>query len=296
MSTSDIIVGIDFSEASQAALKEAGYIANLRKSELHLVHVIDIEFFENAIDEKYLTFDSLKAQAEKSLQKLALESFDFPPPFHFHIFIGHPFEELENATKSLHCDLLVLGCYGNSGNKDRTGTIATRFVRKSALPVLLVREKERVPFKTIVACHDFSPTSDKALAYATEVALAHQSHLHILHVQLTEPYPYNWTYDMPSLPDTFFVERQERLQKKVAAAANGLLQDHPNLQITTAVRDGGSSDKEIIDYVTQMNADLTILGTRGRTGIKSILLGTTAEKIVHKCPSSVLTVKPDPTK
>lgn len=295
MSSSDIIVGIDFSDASRAAAKEAGHIANLRDTSLHLVHVIDLEFFEHAIDEKFLTLDSLKNQAEEALRKLALEAIDRPPPLQFHVLVGHPFEELATIFNALQCDLLVLGSYGNRSSQDETGTTATRFVRKSVLPVLLVRDIQRVPFKTIVACHDFSPTSQKALEYAVEVALAHQAEMHILHIQVSEIPPYYWTFDVPTFPETYFAEVREKQLQQLEILKAEFLKKRPALDIVVAVRGGESSAKEIINYVNTVNADLTVLGTRGRNGVKSLLLGTTAEKVVHNCPSSILAVKPEQT-
>ena len=46
-------------------------------------------------------------------------------------------------------------------------------------------------------------------------------------------------------------------------------------------------------YVEESSADLVVVGTRGRTGMRAILLGTVAERIVRESPCSVLAVKPD---
>ncbi|MGK0188457.1 MAG: nucleotide-binding universal stress UspA family protein, partial [Verrucomicrobiales bacterium] len=50
--------------------------------------------------------------------------------------------------------------------------------------------------------------------------------------------------------------------------------------------------REVINHLTECSADLVVLGTRGRTGFKSLLMGTTAEKLIHETPCSALAVKP----
>ena len=83
MTNQDIIVGVDFSDSSKAALREAGHLASMRKSWLNVVHVIDIEFFEREIDQKFLTVDQLTRQAEKALKDFALEALDRPPSLRY---------------------------------------------------------------------------------------------------------------------------------------------------------------------------------------------------------------------
>lgn len=293
MKNKDIIVGVDFSESSKAAIREAGHIAHLRQSWLNVVHVIDAEFFEREIDSKFLTPDDLKRKAEDALRKLTLETLEVTPSLRFFVFIGHPFGELLAQTKLLECDLLVLGSYGNSGKGDHIGTTAANFVRRAPMPVLLVRENQRTPFENIVACHDFSETSQTALEYAAEFARVHGARLHLLHVHVDYPPTYAWApMSGVMLSEDFYREHIAKLERRLEKLVPPLRKRFPELDVLSVVRRGGSAPSEIYDYVRKSRADLTVLGTRGRTGLKKLLLGTTAEKILHKCPSSVLAVKP----
>jgi nucleotide-binding universal stress UspA family protein len=49
----------------------------------------------------------------------------------------------------------------------------------------------------------------------------------------------------------------------------------------------------ILEHVQETQADLVVVGTRGKTGLREMLIGTTAEKIVANAPCSILAVKPD---
>ena len=295
MKSKEIIVGVDFSEASKAAIAEAGHIASLRKSWLNVVHIIDGDFFERGVDEKFITADNLKKQAELALSKFTYDALDNPlPSIRFFVFIGHPYEELMTQATSLQCDLLVLGSYGNRGKADRVGTTATRFVRQAPLPVLLVREGQGSPYKNIVACYDFSETSQRALDYAAEVANVHDACLHLLHVHIIYPNPYVIAYGyVPMLMEDFQDEEMIKLNLKLEGAMSEVLKKYPKLKTNTLALKGVSADAGIYDYLKDVNADLAVLGTRGRTGLKRLLLGTTAEHIIHNCPCSVLALKPE---
>lgn len=295
MKGQDIIVGVDFSEASKSAVKEAGRIAALRGSWLNIVHIIDSEFFEREVDQKFITAEKLTKQAEAALSKFSLETLESPhPSMRYFVFIGHPFGELLNQATSLKCDLIVLGSFGNRGKADRVGTTAARFVRQTPLPVLLVREGQRSPYRDIVVCYDFSETSRRALDYAAEIASAHQARLHLLHVHVLFPKPYPLIYsDVPLLLEPNQDEKIAQLKQKLGDALSAAQQTCGGFDTTISVSIASSADAGINDYLKEVDADLAVLGTRGRTGLKRLLLGTTAEHVIHKCPCSVLAVKPE---
>jgi nucleotide-binding universal stress UspA family protein len=49
----------------------------------------------------------------------------------------------------------------------------------------------------------------------------------------------------------------------------------------------------ITEFVRQVDGDLVVLGTRGRTSLRDMLLSSTAERVVREAPCSILTVKPE---
>ncbi|MBN1492493.1 MAG: universal stress protein, partial [Phycisphaerae bacterium] len=48
---------------------------------------------------------------------------------------------------------------------------------------------------------------------------------------------------------------------------------------------------EIINYAREQKADLIVIATHGRSGLKQVLIGGTAEKVVRKAPCPVLTIR-----
>ena len=55
----------------------------------------------------------------------------------------------------------------------------------------------------------------------------------------------------------------------------------------------GTPWQEIRRISQHQSADLIVIGTVGRSGLKGLLLGNTAEKVLDTCGCSILTVKPD---
>ena len=55
----------------------------------------------------------------------------------------------------------------------------------------------------------------------------------------------------------------------------------------------GSAVEEILKTVTQFQADLVIMSTHGRSGLRNVLMGSIAEHVVRLSPVPVLTVKPE---
>ena len=72
-----------------------------------------------------------------------------------------------------------------------------------------------------------------------------------------------------------------------------LLEDAPGVSHTTTVIKNKSVAGGISAHARKNDVDLLALGTRGRTGLKVLLLGTTAEKVVHAATCSILAVKPE---
>jgi len=133
---------------------------------------------------------------------------------------------------------------------------------------------------------DFSPDSDRALAYAAELAASLGSRLHLLHAHHVPPLaatPYG-----SALPQSVWDElrasvRAELEERREKLAAQGL-------QATAHLATGVASEA-IREAAGEVGADLIVMGTRGRSGLAHVLLGSVAERTLRTAPCPVLTVK-----
>ena len=143
-------------------------------------------------------------------------------------------------------------------------------------------------FKKILVPTDFSSCADEALARATQIAKLMHADIHLLHA-----------YELPSplvVADAPIWLPQEVYDQVRDAAKQGV-----DKRIEKAATEGvkvegsvicDSPTRAILDAATKTRADLIVMGTHGRTGMKHVLLGSVAERIVRLATCPVMTVKP----
>jgi nucleotide-binding universal stress UspA family protein len=158
-------------------------------------------------------------------------------------------------------------------------------------------------FKHVLVPTDFS--AGQALRYAFEEAALHHARVTLLHVlpARAETEVYYMTGSPPPLEtgldpavaggrlDTTAptivrhdpgAEALARLRDLVPAA----FRDACDVQVVT-----GQAADSIVRVARERDADLIVMGTRGRTGLKHAVLGSVAEKVVRLAPCPVLTVR-----
>lgn len=130
---------------------------------------------------------------------------------------------------------------------------------------------------------DFSDCALKAEEYAALFSRVYQASIDIFHVLELYPgldpeYPVTQVYvdQLRRETDTYLAEALRRLQSKRISATLRSVLGVPSVQICAAA--------------AESHADLIVLGTRGKTGLEHLLLGSTAERVVNKAPCPVLTV------
>ncbi len=138
--------------------------------------------------------------------------------------------------------------------------------------------------KRILVPIDFSEASEKAVKYATRFADQFGSSVTLLHVIQPMVYPADFGYP-PTIVDTLDEAVQQRIEEKLAALA-----DQGGFKMDRLVR-LGQPYFEIANAARELDVDLIIISTHGRTGLKHAFLGSTAERVVRHAPCPVLTVR-----
>lgn len=135
---------------------------------------------------------------------------------------------------------------------------------------------------------DFSAPSLRAFDHALDWDRQARCELHLVHV--VEP-DGNHTPDVAGELAHDFAELERmaevelhRLAPRVSDERIGAIQRH--------VRSGRPATS-ILELAERLKADLIIMGTHGRTGLRSLLMGSVAEMVVRRAPCSVVCVKPD---
>ena len=142
-----------------------------------------------------------------------------------------------------------------------------------------------IRINSILVAYDFSDTSRNTLAYGRNLARAFGSRLHVLHVA-----------DVISTSAAqFYPEGPGDPEARASALAMGqlrtVLAEGPT-DSHAAVRVSPNPALEIVEYATDIRADLIVIGTHGRTGVSRFLMGSVAEHVVRTAPCPVLVVRP----
>lgn len=147
------------------------------------------------------------------------------------------------------------------------------------------------PINRILVPIDFSEFSKPAISFSKDLAKIFNSELILVHVVEPILYPPDFSMGQVALPpltidvDSAAKEELERLIKNEIG---------DEFKASSIIRTG-KPFVEIVDAAIELDIDLIVISSHGRTGVEHILFGSTADKVVQKAPCPVLTVR-DPLK
>lgn len=287
-----ILVALDFTPYSAAALKQAVWLARRTGVPLMLAHIVpDFSrsvhrgLYEGAMNERELC-DRSDATMRRMIVDLNAMDLDVK----FGTFLGEPFVEITHAVQADGYGLVLAGTRG-AGRLEQffVGSTAKRLIRTCPASVWIVKAEHLVPPKVVLAAVDFSEVSLKAAKEAMKIAQQAGAEFHLLHIIDSKDVPEDVISRIPvgsSLRQKISEEATRRLEEFLDSLAIDRTQIQSHLS-------WGTPWQEIRRISRHQAAELIVIGTVGRGGIKGLLLGNTAEKVLDTCDCSILTVKPD---
>jgi universal stress protein E len=296
-----ILVPIDFSDASAEALSQAATLAKAFDAALTVVHVIppttssaDLAIGPDAVMAEWrLPVDAteleerLRAGAERQLREAVADYLGKGLDIRVKVLWGAPFVGVIQAVHDEGYDLVVVGTHGRSAlARMFVGSTSRKLVRKCPCPVWVVKPASKMPFDAILAPIDFSEVSHESLRLAGELAVRWSLSLHVLHVYARE---HDYLLDLVTEED-FDLQpphRHQLISQLHAFAKKSGLQVEPILHVKQ-----GDVTPHILSTAEEIDAGLIVMGTLGRVGVEGLLIGNTAEKVLHASSRSLLTIKP----
>ena len=286
-----ILVGIDFQKGSMTALRQAIRIGRWNRASVMAAHIVKPVTSVDPLDAlAYMAagVDSAMLKiADKSWKTLAATMPETEGVF-FEARLDSVVGGLTHKAGTEGFSLLVLGAQ-EDGAGPGAGPIATGCVRRAHCDVLLVQGGHDKAYTTVVACVDFSLTSRRALSQAMRIAAQDNAKLVVVHA-FTSP----WKRD--DFPAATKDVQEEAFRDALLARLKAFCETEPHeaqfLQPTYVLVDLDGRGYGIGAYARRIGADLVVLGKRGRTNLREIFLGTTAERILREAPCSALVVHP----
>lgn len=300
MQISNVLISIDFSPPSLEAIEFALPLLKRSGADLHLVHVFEPDYALAAMTAMPLIIPELEVgrRVRRHLKNVAKKySVDLRGE-NIHALRGRPFEEICRFARQAKVDLIVTSTRGHTGLKHLLlGSTAERVVRYSPCPVLVVRGVERMKrgangsrpasaFRKILVPIDFSKCSMQGLDYAKVLAKQFGSTLVLLHSVHLEYYVASDEYARYDLP--LLMQQTEKIAKE---QMRDLVEktNWNGVKVETAL-EIGHAGQQICDRAQDRQVDLIVTSTHGTTGLKHILVGSTAEFVVRNAHCPVLVV------
>jgi nucleotide-binding universal stress UspA family protein len=292
---SRIVAGIDFTPCSAAALAQAARIAGWSGATIHAVHVIDAQValeLEEALSllERNVR-EGLVSDAEAAWRDFAggvPGTGDLP----VEVVIDDRVEGILERAREHKADLLVLGAYGSRPADVGVGTVASGCVRRAGTEVLLVRDTQPGPFRCVIAGVDFSPASRRAVERAALVAERDAADLHVLHVFRGPWHELHYRAPTVEVAPHFQQQYRDGLGRRLAEFCRAAAGGAGVARTRHVVFDHDGHRSGLVEYAAVVSADLIVLGTRGRSSLRDIVLGNTAERTLRDTACSVLAVPP----
>lgn len=146
-----------------------------------------------------------------------------------------------------------------------------------------IQTKVSMKIKNILFATDLSPSAEKALPYAVQIARRFGSTVYAVHVIQPEVYPAEPPLGWPEI-----VRAEENLREEGKRHLEDELRGVPHELIFCV----GDVWEKISTLILQKDIDLLVLGTRGRSGVSKAAMGSVAEEIFRQATCPVLTVGP----
>jgi nucleotide-binding universal stress UspA family protein len=219
---------------------------------------------------------------------------------------GEPVEMICRRAHDIGADLIVMTSHGRTGlSRAWLGSVADAVVRRSTIPVLMLRPVDTTPtdrlaasqlFRCILVPIDGSESARGILDAAA--ALAQCSAATIVLLRVVPHVPKVIAYDMheplifpPTIPDT---EATEQVVQDVTRQVDELarsVRERGNVKVEAHVIVGDRVAESIIGFARGHNADVIAMSTRGR-GVSRILLGSVADKLLRASGLPMLLRRP----
>jgi nucleotide-binding universal stress UspA family protein len=235
--------------------------------------------------------DGLKQQAEALLTQAAETAKRLGAAAEQRTVEGEAAESILKLASEAECRLILMGNHGRRGlGRLFIGSTTEAVLRGSTVPVLTVRAGMKIAgetrrcFERIVVGIDDSEPSDAAIKTVLELPAEDRRHVLLCSVADSDSVIGWRDYHYPTILDDL-QEQAQHVVDEAAAAARAR-----NVAAEGQVVEGSTSDA-LIAAAQKEEADLIVLGSHGRRGIRRFFLGSVAESVVRAAPVPVLVVR-----
>jgi nucleotide-binding universal stress UspA family protein len=291
-----ILVPLDGSSRGERAITVADQLAGALCAEVKLLRVLDpadiLTTSSAAVSPGLL--DTRERLAKEYLY-YAAKRFRLAPSVATEVVRGPACDTLAGRACSGECDLIVMSSQGQTGLAGALlGSVACSVLRRSAVPVLVIRERVSVPqdprgLRVLVPLDGFE-VAERVLVPLLPLSQALNWRLTLLWV--AEVPPREVLAEKPDLPVAALV-RQEN--PEMVAYLEGIAARVRATGVEADIQiEMGDRAACIVRCTQSDDVDLIAMSTHGRHGVERFVLGSVTENVMHYAGKPVLGVRPSP--
>jgi nucleotide-binding universal stress UspA family protein len=278
-----ILIATGGSPWSDAAAAYAIALAAHMGADLCILTVLNVSgvyAMPDVMASSELLMESVEQQGQEMLAHTAARAMHAGVPHVALLRWGNVAETILQTAAEEQCDLIVLGSRGLSGFKRlMLGSISNAVAAKAQCPVLVIKQPPLAPLRwhRVLVATGGSPWSDAAVDHAIELARVQHLEVCLLYVDQRRP----------RRMDSLFSLTSDGTNVLALAEARAAAADVPY----AAKLAQGDVTATILATATEQQCDVIILGSRGLTGFKRLMLGSTSNAVSATAPVPVLIVK-----
>jgi nucleotide-binding universal stress UspA family protein len=276
-----ILVAYDGSATARNALAVAGHLAKEDKSWIKVLTVLPD--FEG--DLELVGVSNIKDTIEGPGKKLLAEARELADHEDVQVLTnmaqGEPYDKIVHIADDENCDLIVMGRRGTHHlERELVGSVTARVIGYTKKDVLVVPDNTRLTRKNILLATDGSPSCETAVDRAIELASDNSASLTAVSVVYTND---EYLALAPGIVEELIGKARDKL---ATIEQKG---EEAGVVIDVAVKEGEAYEA-ITSLAQKNNVDLIVMGSHGRKGLQSILMGSVTERTIGYTACPVLVV------
>lgn len=275
----NILVPTDFSDEAKTALDFAVQLADKSNGSVYILHVLELPSSSlSIVGDLYAGSAALDQVYNSKLVEVLKENMDDQVRFAKNhgitvqnsIEYGNVYRKIEDVSKEINADLIVMGTKGVSGWQEvLVGSNAEKIIRRSKIPVLTIKHPLKLDqLKNMVFA--IGETTDRSVAFVKEFQKLVNATCHLLKVF-----------------------RPVKMDSKIESAKTEVSEFAESTgftDYTTNVVEAPWVEEGILEFVEGKSYDLIAMGTHGYKGLNHFLLGSHAEDVSNHAELPVLSI------
>lgn len=276
-----ILLATDLSEKSDNILANAIELATTFNSKINLIHVLPNDIKNEKV--KPLLIEASISRLDELNEHIKSKGLQTEKPI---LKYGSFIEKIVSTAKEINANVIFIGA-GEKSNKGafHLGTTTENIIRKTKRPVWVVKNDKPLKIANILCPVDFSKESGRALKNAIIIARKVNAKLTIISAnQLVYTGSLSLKIDMEDQDNFVYLDHEKEFQSFLEKFKLSDLEWEKQVYL-------GDPADTIIKAIEINKIDLLFMGTRGKTGLSKLLMGSVTEKVIRRVPCSFITIK-----